>query len=285
MRHFRFVGIFLLASVLHAQKPLPSQTGVSLTKVINQIRSSVVQIQARIEYNFVHSQGESGNVMVVPLGSGFFADTTYHVITARHVIDSTAEIPQQLLSQPVGPQGPIDPQSIHVQLLIGLPTETYEDKTGTVVAGNFSPVPSESVRTSPSRDIGIISISRKSLEQVLATPTLTVSGHDLKPLTPRMPQFAQDTSEEGEMIAISGFPLRIPTVVTTVGWVGSKHARAYPYQGDLQLGSIQVNHGNSGGPVYRVRDGAVIGIAKGYWSDTTTVIMSNGATTLSGEAA
>jgi V8-like Glu-specific endopeptidase len=83
-------------------------------------------------------------------------------------------------------------------------------------------------------------------------------------IPPKVPAFDADFADEGESIGASGFPLDIPSLVTNVGWVASKYIDE---RGELlQLGSLQTNEGNSGGPVYRLRDGVVIGIVKGYWN-------------------
>ena len=65
-------------------------------------------------------------------------------------------------------------------------------------------------------------------------------------------------SHEGDMISVSGFPLSIPVLVTTTGFIASsfykdKRERA------VYLADLSVNQGNSGAPAYNDTDGSVIG--------------------------
>jgi S1-C subfamily serine protease len=65
------------------------------------------------------------------------------------------------------------------------------------------------------------------------------------------------------MISVSGFPLEIPVLVTTTGWLATR-LFIDEKQRFLYLADVQVNHGNSGGPAYRDSDGAVIGLVVEY---------------------
>lgn len=77
---------------------------------------------------------------------------------------------------------------------------------------------------------------------------------------------------DGEPIAVSGFPLNKPVLISTVGHLAS----SWPIEIDATnvgftpgvprveretyLADVTANAGNSGGPVYRLSDSAVIGV-------------------------
>lgn len=72
-----------------------------------------------------------------------------------------------------------------------------------------------------------------------------------------------DRLAEGTEVATSGFPLSAPALVTTAGILASKFApldQANPGGGMRHLCDLTATGGNSGGPVYRVSDGALVGV-------------------------
>lgn len=85
-------------------------------------------------------------------------------------------------------------------------------------------------------------------------------------------RFSLARPDEGETVAVSGYPLSSPVLVTTSGAIASSWEIAekdLPRQvpgwfishlSDSYLADLHVAHGNSGGPVYSVADGSVIGV-------------------------
>jgi S1-C subfamily serine protease len=89
---------------------------------------------------------------------------------------------------------------------------------------------------------------------------------------------ATSAVEDGERIAVSGYPLSETVLITTSGGVASafgtdiKQANmpggpagfTMPDIADIYLADVAVNPGNSGGPFYRVSDGQVIGVCVSF---------------------
>lgn len=86
-----------------------------------------------------------------------------------------------------------------------------------------------------------------------------------------MLRLATERARDGEDIAVSGYPVAEPVLITTTGTVASAWGfdltqlpdLAGPVLADLDdlyLVDATINPGNSGGPVYRTRDGALIGV-------------------------
>lgn len=82
--------------------------------------------------------------------------------------------------------------------------------------------------------------------------------------------FNSHRPQDGVSIAVSGYPLSEPALVTNAGSVATTwsmhetkpNGRSF----NSYLGDVQVNPGNSGGPVYLVDDGSVIGVCVAYKS-------------------
>jgi S1-C subfamily serine protease len=83
---------------------------------------------------------------------------------------------------------------------------------------------------------------------------------------------------DGEGIAVSGYPLAEPALVTTSGAIASAFGSdiqeiqaaggpagfLVPDSADSYLADVAVNPGNSGGPVYRIADGSVLGVCVAF---------------------
>lgn len=263
--------IVLATAIVFGQtsRPVP-QKHISNTVVeaINQVRSSVVQIQAKVQFKYVNPASPPFQ-KVIPAGSGIVADAKGHIITALHVVNSIESLRSAILGLPLTPAGPIDASSITTTILIGFQmTRHMEDNNHAF--GNFVPLKATVLKRSATGDAAILEVSPPDLVKLLI----------LDVMRPVAAKFDPNLSPEGEMIAVSGFPLNLATMVTNVGWIGSEYLDLpeypnYPHKvlpdgmtepNFGQLGSLQINEGNSGGPVYRIKDGAVIGIAVAYWN-------------------
>jgi S1-C subfamily serine protease len=235
-----------------------------------------------LDYNFANATIRH-TPETLPAGSGVLADTT-QLITARHVVEDIEGIPAKLMALPPGPNGPIDPQSIRARLLVGFAIRQLADKHQNWLFGSFVVVPARVFKRGDKKtDVAILELESNTLAHVASAKPISINGVAIGAIKPMIPKFANDLAEEGEMIAASGFPLSIPSLVTNVGWLGSKLAM----DGDqrLQIGSVLINPGNSGGPVYRVRDGVIIGIARGYWNAPGDVQVLFGSIRAQGQAA
>jgi S1-C subfamily serine protease len=184
-----------------------------------------------------------------PLGTGFIVTTQGHVVTAKHVADALEA------SKPRDAAGNLLPVS-HQFLGVGLPGPNTPN-----ARANFLLVPAELVDVDALHDVALLKI--------------TVGG-TLVPtkLSPSRP-------EEGQPIAVSGYPLSNVVLVTTSGAVASSWSYGLDPTStgltisDWYTSDMRVNPGNSGGPVYSVATGAVIGVC--VLSEQAPVQYSDGA--------
>ncbi|MGI8958465.1 MAG: S1 family peptidase [Bryobacteraceae bacterium] len=134
------------------------------------------------------------------------------------------------------------------------------ERTGTrgSVYGNFVDLDASVVDEDDNADVAVLSVG----ENVLRPNAFRGEFNGIGPL-PKLPRFHLGSPREGEMISVSGFPLSIPVIVTTTGWLATR-LFIDERQRFLYLGDVQVNHGNSGGPAYLDSDGAVIGLVVQY---------------------
>jgi S1-C subfamily serine protease len=91
-------------------------------------------------------------------------------------------------------------------------------------------------------------------------------------------QIDDQRPRDGERIAVSGYPLSEPTLVTTSGSIasawgadiqevqppGAPAGFTIPDMKDSYLADVAVNPGNSGGPVFVVSSGKVIGVCVAF---------------------
>lgn len=103
-------------------------------------------------------------------------------------------------------------------------------------------------------------------------PAIVVLGkpaHNVD-VRPTVADLDANIPEEGTEVMVSGYPLSL-ALVTQQGIVASKSFRyeigvsaPTARESDLIFLDIQLNHGNSGGPVYLANSGKVVGVAEGF---------------------
>jgi S1-C subfamily serine protease len=247
-----------------AQKPTQARTkatNTSITEVVSNaleaVRPAIVQIKTEVEYSIVELPGQIRTG--VSTGSGFFLDSAGHVGTASHVVDiGKLRNTFTSLHRSSSRHQTVDQQTFRIkQIIVGVPLPDAEVASN-VIAGNFSTVPATILRVDQRADIAILTPTTNPFTTSFPAP-LTVSGRSFAP-RPIVPQFYVQRPRDGDMISVSGFPLNIAVMVTNTGWIASGWYVDVDNRQRLYLGDIQVNHGNSGGPVYRVADGAIIGV-------------------------
>lgn len=125
---------------------------------------------------------------------------------------------------------------------------------------------------------------RGSFSDTAFTVVDTDAIHDLALLKPEQnlagpghaAVFLVSRPKDGERVAVSGYPLGKSVLITTSGNVASSWGFEYfrqptpvpgitlPKTKDVFLVDMHVNHGNSGGPVYSVETGRVIGVCDAF---------------------
>jgi S1-C subfamily serine protease len=202
-----------------------------LSKAIDAIKPSIFQIQLQTFHNKMP--------VTIPLGTAFAVSDDGVLVTAFHVVkaaeDAIAKQSGHLIAAFAGPD--VDTPQIKIHAAF----------TGTSVAV---------IGRDEAHDLALLKLPTDKLSDI--TIKVGPDGAEAKPSACHMDAV---TPANGEPIAISGYPLAEPSLVTTSGhiasnWTLNNHQEHY-------LGDITANPGNSGGPVYRLSDSKVIGVCVG----------------------
>ena len=207
----------------------------TLSEAINKIRLGVVQICI-----IAHATNkEEMDILNGPfishiLGSGFFITKKAHIITARHVIldgqKSLAQIPVSKKNMYIG---------------IGLPNS--ERFIGNTVLEDFTLIDED-----PDYDLALLQMTKNPFNQEISSG-VTIKGTSI-PVPASQLKLNPKRPIEGQRIGISGYPLQERVLITSSGHIASVWKTPY------YLADIEVNPGNSGGPVYLVEDASVLGV-------------------------
>jgi S1-C subfamily serine protease len=234
---------------------------LSLPEAINVIRESTVQIN----YLVTPEPGTFVRSEVGLLGTGFEVSDGYF-ITANHVVDDFNRL------QVTVP---------HMKKSLGVGIASLNR---TNVRATFRTYEVVVVDVDPIHDLALLHQvgSRQAIETI---EHLDISG-PASSIGSQLPQYPTlkpavlsiGRPDDGEGIATSGYPLSEAVLLTTSGTVASSWAFfenqsnspdartgfAKTSFEDRYLADLRVNHGNSGGPVYSIVTGAVIGVCKGF---------------------
>ena len=230
-----------------------------LPQIIERARDSVVQITYTITglpHEDLVRLGARGAVWSFPLGTGFVLNDDGYVVTAKHVVDAIAQTAADI------------PNGRH---LVGVGFN-YPNREGSGLGhrGSFSVILFDTAATSERHDLALLKLRANPFRQSVEERTSSTGAV----YTPRASQLATERPADGDPVAICGYPLREAVLVSTAGAVASAWStdlrgvlRRAPNGGyepvdvaDRYLLDVQSNGGNSGGPVVRLADGAVIGL-------------------------
>lgn len=200
-----------------------------------------------------------------PAGTGFLANEDGYVITAKHVMDAMRTEPKF-----ADAQGKFDLGQRIPSVRIQMPNVGELDEPGPKTRGAFYAADFQEVDEDPVHDLALLRL-RYNPFSTDAGVLHTAKG-DVKILQVKASKFSTSRPDEGEPIAVSGYPLSSPVLITTSGAIASSWVLeqrdlpsgaprlSVPHVSDAYLADMHVNHGNSGGPVFSVPDGAVIGV-------------------------
>ena len=226
-----------------------------LSEAIDRIRPTIVQVgfiavellgdlQRRVRAPFIN----------IPLGTGFLVNGDGYVITARHVMESGRRLTQQ-----------VEARQKRTQVGLAHPnTENFR--------GNFTVVDFDIVDEDAIHDLALLKLKQNPFKGEVRSG-FAIGGREMQLLfdtailNPRRPK-------EGAAVGISGYPLEQPVLVSNGGWIaaswsfditevpmpGMPQRFSRPHVSDSFLADVEVNPGNSGGPVYLVEDATVIGV-------------------------
>lgn len=231
-----------------------NKANMDLPSAIEAIRPCVVQISFSAVHLSDTARASVGGQHFVhhPLGTGFFVTEDGHVLTAKHVIDGAR---RALASFDAGDKS--------VLVSVAQPNdETFR--------ANFSGTTFDVVAEDDRNDLALLRVHanpfRGELNSGIQIGTRKVE------LLSGVTVMTSDRPSDGEHVAVSGYPLANPVLVTSAGGLASAWAydlgqewmpSGYGFTMDPVdrfLADVEVNSGNSGGPVYRIADGCVIGV-------------------------
>ncbi len=212
-----------------------------------------------------------------PMGTGFLVNEDGYVITAKHVMDALHNF--KLLYHGV----PLDLGHSVASVRVQMPSigEIGENGSalppGPTYRGAFWATEFEEINEDPIHDLALLKLKYNpfTVDAVLSTPKGPVKIVHVASV-----KFSLARPDEGEPIAVSGYPLSLPALVTTSGAIASAWEvaekdlpREVPgwftsHLSDSYLADMHVSHGNSGGPIYSVADGSVIGVCVSILPDS-----------------
>ncbi|HEV2862886.1 MAG TPA: S1C family serine protease [Pyrinomonadaceae bacterium] len=227
---------------------------MTLTQAIKKLRPSVVQIN--VEFVLPAAGPGQQPQVATSRGSGFFINRDGYVITARHVV-TPPDLP---------------PHAQRGRQFIGIAFPDIDNPGGLQLRASFQLIGFEVVGEDARHDLALLKLRQNPFKEPRVQLTNQPGG--VKSIEIDVVTLSLKRPEDGEPIAASGYPLNIPSLVTTSGGVASAWAYdeqevqlpghpqglRFPDFADVYLADLTVNHGNSGGPVYSVSSGAVIGV-------------------------
>jgi len=173
----------------------------------------------------------------MPMGTAFAVSEDGLLVTALHVITA--------IEEQIAARGG--------RSMAAFAGPDYESGTISVHA-NFSLTAFDVVTRDPLNDLALLRLSRPLDELKVRNE---IYGETLEAV-PTVVTLESDAPLDGEMVAISGYPLREPSLVTTAGYIASNWTLD---AGQVRyLADVTANPGNSGGPVYRLKDTKVVGV-------------------------
>lgn len=231
---------------------------MTLADSIEAIRPSIVQIGYEVSRLSETVRRRIGQDWANgSLGTGFFVNSAGYVITARHVITEGTTFLNQI-------------QAGEKRMVVGLAIPNAEN-----MRGNFILIEFELIDEDERHDLALLKLKRNPFKGEV-TSGIKI-GNQETPLPVLAAPMREERPRDGEAIAISGYPLGQPVLITNAGslatvWSydtaevrlpGAPEWFRFPDIADSYLADVETNRGNSGGPVYLSENGTVIGVCVG----------------------
>ncbi len=249
------------AMLRKTKKPAPKT--MTLPEAIELVQPSVVQILVRVQ----PPRTQVGGSQTAPLGTGFFANEDGYIVTALHVVRAFRNIAAG--------------EGSSKSLMVGVAAPQLENLSTGVVKGltirsSFGLTECDVVDEDAGHDLALLKLKQNPFKGEMGT--FLRAGDKVIDYLHRAPSFSLARPQDGEAIAVSGYPLRSRVLVTTSGHLASSweyeieevHVPGAPEWftridiADFYLADMHANPGNSGGPVYSVKHGQVIGVCVSF---------------------
>ena len=242
------------------------RTLMTLPQAIKFIQPSIVQITLNLDGLSSSDRarlalGERQS-LAKALGTGFLVNEAGYVLTANHVIkafeDTQVEGHKSLSAGLAVPNGEVPglPKNIHIDMRAG-----------------FDGIKFDIVDRDVDHDLILLKLQQNPFKGESTGMIIKFGGKETNFISPRAATLSPARPQDGEAIAVSGYPLNSNVLVTTSGTLAS----SWPYTEGVQVpdtatqfrtpeimdfyfADVRVNGGNSGGPVYSVQTGKVIGV-------------------------
>jgi S1-C subfamily serine protease len=230
----------------------------SLNPVIEAIRPSIVKIIC--VYRFHSKEEPTKEATIESSSTGFILDNLGHIATAGHVVSrqlAEADITRELASR----NQHLDGESlVRTEIEVRLPSPSKDpDEHGNNLYNLNDDLSATVVGEDDLVDVAVL---KCAANPVTTSSGISVNGRPTRPPA-KVPTLLMDRPLDGDMIAVSGFPLGIPVLTTNVGWIATAYWRDQRER-SLYLASVLINHGDSGSPVYLTTNGKIIGCVTEY---------------------
>ena len=274
----RYSPIFLLTAAVLCFAAAPSRKPEDLPDTVDRVRAAVVKVEVVVRPvisregqfpKFVHIEDLPQNIrgcfsngsFVCIAGTGFFVNDNAELVTALHVVDNPVDNEpgtKQILDQ-------LRAAGLEAGLKIGVSLPNVEN--GAVVLSSLTTQFDASVvAEDPKHDLALLRLAQNPFK----IPRKAVGGDVNLMLKVLVVKLAANRSRDGESVISCGFPYGQAGMETSSGvissaWESNPLNRAslagYPEAQEVYHVDLGLNPGNSGGPVFRVFDRAVIGVA------------------------
>jgi S1-C subfamily serine protease len=243
---------------------------MNLPDTIDIVRASVVQFSVTVKDTH-QSQ---------PFGSGFIFDEGGLVATAAHVVRQAVAYSDSGHKVTIGLAFP------------NLDNVDMGNVKGLTMQDCFYHVGVNIVAIDDANDVAVLRMEPNPFES--PPPSMIQIGDSPGP-TPLYAKcsVSSERPRDGDGVAVSGYPLSSPTLITTAGYLASGWSSTERRVSDgndtkvvkagTYLADISVNPGNSGGPTYRTEDGVVIGVCTAYQFAPLTYMDRQGGQVTLGE--
>lgn len=222
---------------------------------IDIIRQTVVQVRVFGEDAYDPTENKVIPILTSIVGTGFIVNKDACVVTASHVISDGKGILDLMKAR-------------NPMIQVGLASENTDS-----IRGNFTFVDCDILGTDDVHDLALLKLKRNPFKDEVSSG-ITTDGRS-SPLLHGIVVLSPNRPKEGIDVAISGYPLESTVLVTNRGsmatvwesnlksqqlpkWISSMWP--WPEFSDFYLADVEVNPGNSGGPVYSIEDARVIGM-------------------------